>query len=634
MNLLPLFPNWSKPVSVEYAYKTDIITSRNGKEQRAAWRKDPRLTLSFTCNHFAPNEGDGVEALYTTIRTADILTTGDGLNVGGLGLPPDTDRLAVPDVALKPGEYVLEQFKNMAFPEWTMFTTGTTVRHFYSTDRLAGLGFQDGFFIASSGNAHYVYRDFHIDQIGVPAREVDRGGVTLTFGFNMIGVGSYNSGGGYVNLQMRAMPEAWIDYDPAKWEINPDNSAYDVAGYFTDTNVTPGQSRTTQIHLAPGSRYVRLAIKLTTTFPIYANSGVRSMYMTATWPRRAVADQPKAMVPGLTEMQDFFRAQGLGPFLVPEWSRVARLSAAISAGTTTVAVTGGVPVWAAAGDSVLIRYGFESEVVEVASAGPSAFEAVAPLAKAWPVGARVYPLHVGRLAANVTGKAQTTRFGEVALQIAADPGLSPAYAVSEAPMTFNGRELFLPSPDWKDGLDVSWEYFTETVDFEIGRVEHNNPVPFSATTIKADFVEFSAADVEALIGLYHRMKGRRGAFYMPTMTDDLSRAIGAAQGQRHLTVPDQRAYNLYRGLTTHRAVTVFFADGATQTNKVTDIELAGPNSHIYFADAWTQPVNKTTAKIICWTPLWRLAADTLTVEWTTDSVASLTLSFRMLEDLA
>lgn len=46
--LWPLSPNWREGYDVAYEFKTDIFTSRSGKEQRRAHRASPRKVLKFT----------------------------------------------------------------------------------------------------------------------------------------------------------------------------------------------------------------------------------------------------------------------------------------------------------------------------------------------------------------------------------------------------------------------------------------------------------------------------------------------------------------------------------------------------------------------------------------------------------
>ena len=48
VNIAAPRPNWSNPVGVEYTFKTGIITSRDGTEQRHAQRQTARVALTFT----------------------------------------------------------------------------------------------------------------------------------------------------------------------------------------------------------------------------------------------------------------------------------------------------------------------------------------------------------------------------------------------------------------------------------------------------------------------------------------------------------------------------------------------------------------------------------------------------------
>lgn len=47
MVLFPFAPNWRDSISLNYQFKTEIITSRSGKEQRRAVRANPRKTVAF-----------------------------------------------------------------------------------------------------------------------------------------------------------------------------------------------------------------------------------------------------------------------------------------------------------------------------------------------------------------------------------------------------------------------------------------------------------------------------------------------------------------------------------------------------------------------------------------------------------
>lgn len=46
----PIVPNWANSFEIEYQFKTDIFSSRWGREQRRALRNTPRKTISFTAS--------------------------------------------------------------------------------------------------------------------------------------------------------------------------------------------------------------------------------------------------------------------------------------------------------------------------------------------------------------------------------------------------------------------------------------------------------------------------------------------------------------------------------------------------------------------------------------------------------
>ena len=87
--LLPFRPNWRNGYKEARIYRTDIITSRNGKEQRRATRVKPRRTIEFTA-HPLPGELPRLNRLFHK-------TGSDRLTVA------DLPRKAVLSLAVLPG---------------------------------------------------------------------------------------------------------------------------------------------------------------------------------------------------------------------------------------------------------------------------------------------------------------------------------------------------------------------------------------------------------------------------------------------------------------------------------------------------------------------------------------------------
>ncbi len=292
-----------------------------------------------------------------------------------------------------------------------------------------------------------------------------------------------------------------------------------------------------------------------------------------------------------------------------------------------------VPGWIEPGATVVFDDGTNREAAVVASVAGSIVTLMADAAFDWFVGdGWVMPGLIGRFKQSVNISTMTSAAGKATMEFMVDPGDSHEEDTS-APLTFNGRELWMNRPNWLSpvGQDITGRL--ETLDFDRGVVSHYSPVTWNARGWKAAYVGKTSAEAEALLAFWHRLRGQQGEFYMPTWQDDLSLAIGAAGGASALVVPGTLVSQLFAGSPVYKAVMVLFRDGTYQANRVTAITDNGTNTTLTMAAPWGQAVNSTTALKVCWLPVWRSATDTLTIEWLTRTVAQCQMSFVAIEDL-
>lgn len=66
-------PNWADGVDVELSYRTEIITSRSGREQRIAARQTPRRTISYSTLVHAANFRDFIGLMNSSMNKALML---------------------------------------------------------------------------------------------------------------------------------------------------------------------------------------------------------------------------------------------------------------------------------------------------------------------------------------------------------------------------------------------------------------------------------------------------------------------------------------------------------------------------------------------------------------------------------
>ena len=100
----PFWPNWSSPVRVIYEFKTEVITSRLGYEQRIAYRQSPRKSVEFEVLQI-----DGAVAKHRAFR--DLMRASQKAVV----VVPEFPRRAFFDIDVAPDD---SGFAMSNIPEW------------------------------------------------------------------------------------------------------------------------------------------------------------------------------------------------------------------------------------------------------------------------------------------------------------------------------------------------------------------------------------------------------------------------------------------------------------------------------------------------------------------------------------
>lgn len=319
-------------------------------------------------------------------------------------------------------------------------------------------------------------------------------------------------------------------------------------------------------------------------------------------------------------------------WVMPEFTRRKAL---IDTGDTdpSILAMDAVPGWIEEGATVVLDNGTDREMAVVDSAGGGVVALTAPTEGVWYAGGGyVYPGLIGRFKQSANVRNNTNRAATVSLEFMADPGDDHEEDTS-APLTFNGRELWMTRPNWLQPIGQNLIGRLETMDFDRGVLDHYAPVNWLARNFQATYLGRDNTEAEALLAFWHRLRGQQGEFYMPTWQDDLSLVYGAAMGAGTLVVPGTRVSDLFAGSTVYKAVMAMFRDGTYEAKLVSSITDNGTNTTLNLATNWTKAVNAATAFRVCWLPVWRSATDTLTIEWLTRSVAQCQFSFVATEDL-
>lgn len=254
-------------------------------------------------------------------------------------------------------------------------------------------------------------------------------------------------------------------------------------------------------------------------------------------------------------------------------------------------------------------------------------------ATTYPDGTVIQPALTGLLSGTVEAQHDTSTVAEAKITFAVDPGSETIDRGEPGLYVLNGREVLAKRPNWASGISEQFEWPTEQVDFGHGRIETFRPIDTGWFTQQADYVGLGAEGAAEIESFFHRMYGRRGEFYMPTGTADLTIGATAVADSTTLTVAGRETFDDFADDPRYRAIALQMRDGRLLLRQIASMSLAGANTVLTVTEPWTTAFTPADVAKVSWMPVFRFANDELTVQWPTDGVAQLQLSMRSLKDL-
>ncbi len=325
--------------------------------------------------------------------------------------------------------------------------------------------------------------------------------------------------------------------------------------------------------------------------------------------------------------------------IMPDVTRRVLASAASAGGTTSVTVDA-VPDWLAAGATVVMVDGDRREIRKIDHLADQVVVFTAS-SGAWPAGSKVYPGLQGVLAGDLSARQLTDSIATVNVRFEVDPASEPPRSQGSPVATLEGREVFTRKPNWRDGIDVSYQFPSETVDYGRGVISRFRPISFSTQIFKASYVGRDPENLQAIQQVFERAKGRRGEFHISTGMPDLVLAATALVGNFFIRVAGQEVFSAFANDTVHRAIEVVLNDGSrfyrklvgtTPITTVSDVD--GDDTMIQLTGALPVTITPASVSRISWLPAARFASDEMTIDYLTDEVGQTQLAIQTLEDLA
>jgi len=358
--------------------------------------------------------------------------------------------------------------------------------------------------------------------------------------------------------------------------------------------------------------------------------------------RRALRRTPrKSLEYGITlsgaEARQFnsaLSAWQAGNFFTPEITRNCKSTTAMPAVGLVVTVDA-LPGWLQLGTAVIIKSGDELDgrIVDQISGNTITFTTAnkASDTRTWPIGTIVHPALFGRLASPMATRRRTSNVTEATVRFNVAPASEPPLLnPPAADQSFNGVEVLTIRPNWAKPLDVERRFDSETIDYGWGKSQNFFPTNFSQRLMKATFLGKTRAEAEKVVGIFNRMKGQRGVFYMPTYERDMDISPLAVAGV-NLRLSGTEIADWLSDDKVYRNIAIVTRDKQIHCYNITAVaKITTIDTLLTLSTAVTSNV-LSNAVIVCWLPLCRFATDELTISWVTDSVAQFDLAIKSIQ---
>jgi hypothetical protein len=257
-----------------------------------------------------------------------------------------------------------------------------------------------------------------------------------------------------------------------------------------------------------------------------------------------------------------------------------------------------------------------------------------PPHRAFAAGSKVHLGLLGRISESSSATWETNQVARHQLRFDAAPGPNPAPWPGSLTPSFGSREIWFTKPNWAAPPEVAYEVARELIDFGFGRVEHHETHEIRARTLRLTYLGRDREEVNEAIGNFVRMLGQRGEFYGPTWLHELPVHYPLVSGQSIIRFDGTAYRDAYVDDVVNKAVCIALVDGTFLTRTISGWSTSGSESRITVSGAWGANVATDEILSIMFMPLWRLATDSLTIEWLTDQVAQYSMTLRSLESLS
>ncbi len=353
-------------------------------------------------------------------------------------------------------------------------------------------------------------------------------------------------------------------------------------------------------------------------------------------PRRSLGFSPLHRDDESRKMRRFLARHQSSEIAMADYSMGVSVSSGAMIGGSSLTLRRSA-YWVSVGARVFLQDGPVIQLLTIATVAGLTVSFASEFTHAWSARTRVYPPLRGVLKDSLGVQSITDEVDTTTIDFDVTPGSIPPRNWGAAPTTLGGREVMTLRPNWTNRLDTDFVFPRERVDYGRGLVRVLRPVSFGTQIRRGRFRLRSAEQIDLLIGMFHRAKGQRGELYVSTWLNDMQLRLTANAGAAALRMQGVALHQTYASDPSYKAIEMRLSDGSVLrrlvTASATVSDANGADTILTVNSALPVAVSPAGVKSISWLQCARFATDTLTLDYVTDLVADVALTFQSLKDL-
>lgn len=340
-------------------------------------------------------------------------------------------------------------------------------------------------------------------------------------------------------------------------------------------------------------------------------------------PRRGFEYDFHAVNRDAQRLESLIWGWGYRNFTLPVWTDGTTVTADAPAGSTTLICDTTTKSFRPGDFAVVYQDSSTYEAVQVYAVDDTFIWTQYPLQFDWPAGTRLYPAIVAHLPQTIGLQRYTDTVvaGRATFTSSADETYANLPDAA-APVTYDGLEVIMVQPDWKEPLSNEFTRETKVTDSGVGPVGYYVKETYPRIVRPFRWLLRTRQEILDFRAFVARMRGQVKTCWIPSWHDDFHLAATVQATATSIKVEGIEFSDLVGVDTNRDRLMIVLNDGSIYYRRITDTTLDGDITVFGINANFGRIINPSDVKRIHILLKCRLASDKIEIPWQTDSIAT------------